>query len=261
MNASVSTHPLDLTGKVAIVTGGNRGIGLGMAKGLSAAGCHVAIWGRDPEQNQRAVDQCAGQRGEVAAFGCDVVSAEAVDYALEQTLARFGRVDGLFANAGIGGGGRTPFVEQTEADWQRMVDVNLLGTRRTLLPVLRRMVEQAAGGRIVITSSVAATIGAAYNEHYAATKAGLVAIARAIAVEYGRFGITANAVLPGYVKTEMIGELLDNEKFLDRVRPRLPLRRLGAVDDLAGIAIYLMSDLSSYHTGDAITVDGGFTIS
>jgi len=123
------------------------------------------------------------------------------------------------------------------------------------------MVEQSAGGRIVITSSVAARLGTAYNQHYAATKSGLLAIARAIAVEFGRHGITANALLPGYVRTEMIGDLLENEKFLDRIKPRLPLRRLGMADELAGIAIYLMSDLSSYHTGDAITIDGGFSIS
>jgi NAD(P)-dependent dehydrogenase (short-subunit alcohol dehydrogenase family) len=261
MSASVATHPMDLSGKVAIVTGGNRGIGLGMVNGLSAAGCQVAVWARDRRRNEKAVEACAGRPGEVAAFACDVVNPMDVDQALEQTVARFGRIDGVFANAGIGGGGRTPFVEQTDDDWQRMLQVNIVGTRRTLSPILRRMIAQSSGGRIVITSSVAATLGTAYNEHYAATKAGLVAIARAIAVEFGRFGITANAILPGYVETEMIDNLLGNDKFRERMKPRLPLGRLGLGDDLAGIAIYLMSSLSSYHTGDSITVDGGFSIS
>lgn len=255
------THPMDLSGKVAVVTGGNRGIGLGMARGLAAAGCHVAIWGRDVSRNQRAVEECSDLAGDVAGFECDVLSRESVESALEQTLSRFQKVDGVFANAGIGGGGRTPFIEQADAEWLRLLDVNLLGARRTLVPILTHLVGRGAGGRIVLTSSVAAKLGTAYNQHYAATKAGLVAMARALAVEFGRHRITANALLPGYVETEMIGELLENEKFVEAVLPRVPLRRLGKTDDLAGIAIYLMSELSSYHTGDAITLDGGFTVS
>lgn len=259
-------HPMDLHGKVAIITGGNRGIGLGMAQGLAAAGCNVAIWGRDKEQNRNAQTHCAGLRGEVAAFYCDVINQEAVETALAETIGRFGRVDGLFANAGIGGGGRTPFLEQSDEDWQRMFDVNLLGAKRALVPVIRLMVEQVAsgqskGGRVVITSSTAANLGTAFNEHYAASKAGLVAIARALAVEFGRHGITANALLPGYVKTDMVGDLMENQKFVDRVMPRLPLRRFATASEFAGVAIYLMSDLSSYHTGDAILIDGGFSIS
>lgn len=261
MGTAKAVHPMDLTGKVAIITGGNRGIGLGMAKGLAAAGCDVALWGRDPERNRQAIEHCAGLRGSVAAYACDVVDDQSVGHALQSTLSRFGRVDGVFANAGIGGGGRTPFLEQTDEDWRQILEVNLLGVRRVLAPVLARMVQKGEGGRVVITSSAAARLGTAYNEHYAATKAGLIAITRALAVEFGRHGITANAILPGYVQTEMIGDLLENQKFLDRVRPRLPLRRLGTPDELAGVAIYLMSEMSSYHTGDVITIDGGFSIS
>lgn len=261
MVAMNEIHPMDLTGKVAVVTGGNRGIGLGMANGLASAGCHVALWGRDPERNRQAIEHCRGLRGSVEAYECDVMDDEAVGRALQATVSRFGRIDGVFANAGIGGGGRASFLEQTEKEWRQMLDVNLLGVRRVLVPMLRCMVEQGGGGRVVITSSAAARLGTAYNEHYAATKAGLIAIARALAVEFGRHGITANAILPGYVQTEMIVDLLENEKFLDRVKPRLPLRRLATPDELAGVAIYLMSDLSTYHTGDAITIDGGFTIS
>jgi NAD(P)-dependent dehydrogenase (short-subunit alcohol dehydrogenase family) len=258
-------HPMDLSGKVAIVTGGNRGIGLGIARGLATAGCGVAIWGRSPEQNRKAEEACAGQPGKVAAFACDVLDDDAVRHALSGTLERFGRVDGLFANAGIGGGGRTPFVEQTTEDWRRMLELNLLGAQRVARAVVECMVRQvrkgaATGGRIVLTSSVAARVGTAFNQHYAASKAGLVAMARGLAVELGRHRITANALLPGYFQTEMIGDLLENEKFNERVLPRLAIRRYGDPAELGGIAIYLMSDASAYHTGDAITIDGGFAV-
>jgi NAD(P)-dependent dehydrogenase (short-subunit alcohol dehydrogenase family) len=265
MNSTSSTHPLDLNAKVAVVTGGNRGIGLGIAQGLASAGCSVAIWGRDEAQNRKAVEQCSLLGSEVAAFHCDVLVEASVQEAMASTLTRFGRVDGLFANAGIGGGDRTPFLEQTDDDWQRMLSVNLLGVKHASTAALRHMVDRARrgepGGRVVVTASTSAILGAPFNQHYAATKAGLVALTRAIAVEFGRHGVTANALMPGFVQTEMIGELMNNEKFMDIVQARLPSRRFGEARDFAGIAIYLMSDLSSHHTGDAFTIDGGFSIS
>jgi NAD(P)-dependent dehydrogenase (short-subunit alcohol dehydrogenase family) len=265
MTTATMTHPMDLAGKVAIVTGGNRGLGLAMAKGLATAGCNVALWARDAERNRSAEAECAGLRGTVAAFAADVQDVTAIERALAATLARFGRVDGVFANAGIGGAGRTAFLEQTDAEWMHMLDVNVMGAKRVIAPVIAAMVAQvksgtAKGGRVVLTSSVAALMGTAYNEAYAATKAALAAMARALAVEFGRHGITANALLPGYIETEMIDELLANEKFVQAMRPRLPLRRFALPEDYAGIAIYLMSDLSSYHTGSAIVIDGAFTV-
>jgi NAD(P)-dependent dehydrogenase (short-subunit alcohol dehydrogenase family) len=257
-------HPLDLTGKVAIVTGANRGIGLGMAKGLVAAGCNVAVWARDKGRNDEAVAECSKGPGRAEAFVCDVTDERSIERALDATTASFGAIDGLFANAGVGGGGRVPFLEQSDDTWARMLDVNLMGTKRSIAAVLRRMVEQARGGRpggrIVATSSVAVNKGTAFNQHYAATKSAIVSLTRSIAVEFARHGITANAILPGYTATEMIEDLAENERFMDAMKPRLPLRRLGTIDDFAGIAIYLMSDLSGYHTGDAITIDGGFFV-
>lgn len=259
-------HPMDLTGKVAVVTGGNRGIGLAIAQGLCASGCAVAIWGRDRERNEEAARSCREQGGVALPFACDVQDERAVKAASEATLAALGRIDGLFANAGTGGGGRTPFHRQTDADWSRMFDVNVMGARRVVAAVLDVMLdrlsrEAGGGGRIVLTSSVAARLGTAYNQHYAATKAALVALARGLAVEYGRHGITVNALLPGYVQTEMIESLVSSSKFNDVVLKRLPLRRLAEPREIAGAAIYLMSDLSSYHTADALTIDGGFCAS
>jgi len=261
----MTSHPLDLAGKVAVVTGGNRGIGLGIVRGLASAGCNVAIWGRDSRRNNEAVAHCHGLKGAVAAMSCDVTQPDSIEKALASTCHCFGDVDGIFANAGIGGGGRTPFLNQSEDEWEHLIRVNLLGTRNTLAAVLRKMTERSkagrGGGRVIVTSSIAANLGTAYNQHYAATKSGLIAIVRAVSVEFARYGITANALLPGYTETEMVDDLIENERFMKAIQQRLPIRRLGAPSDYAGIAIYLMSDLSAYHTGDVIAVDGGFSIS
>lgn len=259
--AEMRAHPMNLDGKVAIVTGGNRGIGQAIAAGLAAAGCGVAILARDPARNAQAVAAIVTHGGAAIAETCDVTDSAALDRAMSATVERFGRLDGAFINAGIGGGGRTPFVEQTDEAWARMIEVNLMGARRTAQVALRHMVAAGNGGRIVFTASVAPRFGTAFNQHYAASKAGMIALARGIAVEFGRHAITSNAILPGYTETEMIDDLTANQRFHDAMAMRLPLRRLGRAEDLAGIAIYLMSDMSAYHNGDVLTVDGGFSIS
>lgn len=257
-------HPMDLSGKVAVVTGGNGGIGLGIAKGLASAGCHVAIWARNAAKNEAAVQALQGLPGNVQAFACDVTDRPSVDAAAAATLQRFGFIDGMFANAGIGGGGRESFLVRKPEDWGQMIDVNLYGAFHACQVALAQMKTQSEQGRkhgrIVLTSSIASHFGTAANEHYAMTKAGLTSLARSIAVEFARYGVTANALLPGYTATEMTTGLFDNEKFVKAVMPRIPQRRFGSSDDFAGVAIYLMSDLSSYHTGDAMTIDGGYSI-
>jgi NAD(P)-dependent dehydrogenase (short-subunit alcohol dehydrogenase family) len=158
-----------------------------------------------------------------------------------ETLEAFVRIDGCFANAGIGGGGRVPFVDRTSEDWQRMFAVNLDGVFHALQPTVRHMVQRAAEGdafgRIVATSSMASLFGTARNEHYAATKAAVNALIRAMAVEHARFGITANAILPGWINTEMTAGLQANEKFMSNVLPRIPVRRFGQPTDFGGIAV------------------------
>lgn len=257
-------HPMDLSGKVAVVTGGNGGIGLGIAKGLASAGCHVAIWARNAAKNEAAVQALKDLPGNVQAFACDVTDRASVDAAAAATLQRFGFIDGMFANAGIGGGGRESFLVRKPEDWEQMINVNLYGAFHACQVALAQMKVQAEQGRkqgrIVLTSSIASHFGTAANEHYAMTKAGLTSLARSIAVEFARYGVTANALLPGYTATEMTTGLFDNEKFVKAVMPRIPERRFGSNDDFAGVAIYLMSDLSAYHTGDAMTIDGGYSI-
>uniref|UniRef100_Q07QY3 Short-chain dehydrogenase/reductase SDR n=1 Tax=Rhodopseudomonas palustris (strain BisA53) TaxID=316055 RepID=Q07QY3_RHOP5 len=256
-------HLFDLAGRVAIVTGGNGGIGLGMAQALARAGCNVSIWGRNEAKNDAAVASLKGAAGTVEARVCDVTSAQSVNAAMAATLQAFGRVDGCFANAGIGGGGRHAFIDRTEEQWRTMFATNLDGVFHAFQAAARHMTERAANGdpfgRLVATSSLASIFGTARNEHYAATKAAINALVRALAVELARHGVTANAILPGWIKSEMTEGLMGNDKFVANVMPRIPVRRFGEPEDFGGIAVYLMSQASSYHTADTFVIDGGYT--
>ena len=252
----------DLTGRVVIVTGGNGGIGLGMAQGLAAAGASVSVWGRNAEKNAAALKSLAN--GDCEARVCDVANPESVKQAFDETLARFGRVDGCFANAGIGGGGRRSFLDRTQAEWREMFATNLDGVVQVFQHAGRHMKARAEKGdpfgRLVATSSLASISGTARNEHYAATKGALNSIIRALAVELSRYGVTAHCILPGWIRSEMTHGLMDNDKFVANVMPRIPMRRFGEPEDFAAIAVYIMSRGSSYHTGDMFLVDGGYAI-
>jgi NAD(P)-dependent dehydrogenase (short-subunit alcohol dehydrogenase family) len=256
-------NPFDLTGRVAIVTGGNGGIGLGIAQALASAGCNVSIWGRNAEKNKAAVASMAAGPGKADSRICDVTDPSSVNEAMQATLDRFGRVDGCFANAGIGGGGRKAFIERSEEEWRTMFSTNLDGVFHAFQAAARHMTERAQGGdafgRLVATSSLASIFGTARNEHYAATKAAINALCRALAVELARYGVTANAILPGWIKSDMTAGIMANEKFVANVMPRIPVRRFGEPSDFGGIAVYLMSKASSYHTADCFVIDGGYT--
>jgi len=253
-------HPFDLTGRVAIVTGGNGGIGLGIAQALAQAGCTVSIWGRNADKNAAAL---ASLDGVGEARLCDVSDPASVAAAFADTLAAHGRVDGCFANAGIGGGGRRAFVDRTAEEWRAMFATNLDGVFHVFQHAARHMTTRAEAGdpfgRLVATSSLASLFGVARNEHYAATKASLNALCRALGVELARYGVTANAILPGWIKSDMTAGLMANDKFVANVMPRIPVRRFGEASDFGGIAIYLMSKASGYHTADTFVIDGGYT--
>ena len=253
----------DLSGRVAVITGGNGGIGLGIAQALTAAGCNVSIWGRNAEKNKAAAATMAGCAGKTDTRICDVSDPASVKAAMTATLDAFGRVDGCFANAGIGGGGRRAFIDRTEEEWRKMFATNLDGVFHVFQAAARHMTERATSGdpfgRLVATSSLASLFGTARNEHYAATKAAINALVRALAVELARHGVTANAILPGWIKSEMTAGIMANEKFVANVMPRIPVRRFGEPSDFGGIAVYLMSKASSYHTADCFLIDGGYT--
>jgi NAD(P)-dependent dehydrogenase (short-subunit alcohol dehydrogenase family) len=255
--------PFDLTGKVALVTGGNRGIGLGMAQALAEAGADIVIWGSNAEHNGRAEAALKAGGRRVLVQQVDVADETAVTAAMTQAVATLGRVDTVIANAGIGGGAPS-FAEMSAQTWRRVLSVNLDGVFFTCREACRHMAERAGagdrGGSIVVTASLAAIEGAARNEAYAATKGGVISMMRAIAVEHARYGVRANAILPGWIATDMTAGAQSSPAFAERVMPRVPARRWGEPKDFGGVAIYLASDASAYHSGDTFVIDGGYSI-
>jgi NAD(P)-dependent dehydrogenase (short-subunit alcohol dehydrogenase family) len=246
-------NPLDLTGRVALVTGGNSGIGLGMARGLSEARAHVTIWGTNADKNSAAVESGAAADAAVV----DVADEAAVAAAMAALAERHGRLDACFANAGRSLP-RTPLLETNLDDFHHVTQLNLDGAFVTLREAARAMVAAGNGGSLVATSSLAALMGQAGGYAYAASKGGLVAIVKALAVELARHGIRANALLPGWIESDMTGPALANPRFVENVMPRMPMRRWGTGADFAAIAVYLASDGSRFHTGDSILIDGGY---
>jgi NAD(P)-dependent dehydrogenase (short-subunit alcohol dehydrogenase family) len=247
----------DLTGKVALITGGNGGIGLGMARGLAQCGADIAIWGTNADKNRAARSELETFGVRVADYICDVGDQEQVETVFAHTLETCGRVDACFVNAGVGGKAES-FATMTDDEWHRVMRVNLDGAFYTAQVAVRAMVAKGNGGSLVFTTSGSAYFGQQRGQHYGASKAGLISMMRAIAVEHARHGIRSNAILPGWIESEMTAPALGWDKFVANVLPRVPMRRWGDPNDFSGIAAYLASDLSKYHTGDVITIDGGY---
>ena len=158
------------------------------------------------------------------------------------------------------GRGTPSFDVMTADEWRRVMRINLDGVFLTFRAAARHMVARGGGGVLVGTSSTAAVMGAARNEHYGASKGAVISMIRALAVEYARHGVRAHAVLPGWVETEMTADAFASERFVGNVMPRIPMRRWGVPADFGGIAVYLMSTASAWHTGDSFLIDGGYTI-
>jgi NAD(P)-dependent dehydrogenase (short-subunit alcohol dehydrogenase family) len=249
----------DLSGHVALVTGGNSGIGLGMATGLAEAGADIAIWGTNEAKNEAAAKQLEALGTRVAAFRCDVGDEQQVEQAFAATLDRLGKVDSCFANAGVGGAAPS-FLEMTADEWHRVLRVNLDGVFYTTRAAARHMVERGDGGSLVGIASLAAVEGQPRGQHYAATKGGVISFMKACAVELARHGIRANTILPGWIDTPMAAPALHWDRFKEKVLPRVPARRWGEPSDFAAIAVYLASPATGYHTGDTFLIDGGYSI-
>lgn len=253
--------PFDLTGRVALVTGGNGGIGLGMADAMAASGADIVIWGTNETKNENAVNALKSHGGRVSARKVDVAKENEVVAGMKDAIAGMGRVDCVVANAGIGGG--SPLVEMTTELFRKVHAVNEEGVFWTFREAARHMMDRAnngdAGGSLVVVASTAGIEGAARNSAYGASKGAVMSMARALAVELARYGIRVNSIAPGWIATDMTAGAQNNPVFQEKVIPRVPARRWGKPEDFGGIAVYLASDASSYHTGETFVIDGGYT--
>lgn len=227
-----------------------------MTEALAAAGASVAVWGRNEERNTETLRAIESNGGTCLALTVDVSDEDRVVEAMEETLAAFDHVDAVFANAGVGAGG-TRFEDMTTEEWRWVFNVNMEGVFWTFREAVKHMKPRGSGS-LVVTSSISADAGFPRGEHYAATKAGVRAMVQGLAVEYGRNGIRANAIAPGWVVTGMTDNFIEGDRFEATVKPRIPVGRWGTPEDFGGIAVYLASDASTWHTGDTITIDGGY---
>ncbi len=253
----------DLTGHSAIITGGNSGIGLAMARGLAKSGANVAIWARNADKNASALAELdALGDGKVITIACDVAEEAPIEQAMAATLDAFGRVDSAFANAGRSGAG-TRIPDMTVEGWDATMAVNTRGAALVYKYVTRHMIERAEngdpGGKLIATSSGQSIMGVNKSSDYAASKAAVNGLTRGAAFELARYGITANALLFGYYQTDLTAAA--NPKFEQWMTNRIPLRRFGDHAGLEGLAVFFASPHSDYISGQSLPVDGALCIS
>jgi 2-deoxy-D-gluconate 3-dehydrogenase len=247
----------ELKGRVAVVTGGNGGIGLGMARGLARAGARIVVAARNAEKSRAAVAELA-RLGEAVAVDVDVTREEAVAALVAATTERWGRLDILINNAGINI--RKPAQDLSPEEWHQVLDTNLTSAFlccRAVYPVMKA----GGGGKVINIGSMLSIFGASFAPAYGASKGGIVQLTRSLAAGWARDNIQVNAVLPGWIDTELTQAARQQVPGLNEaVLRRTPAGRWGVPDDLAGIAVFLASPASDFVTGTAIPVDGGYAI-
>ena len=246
----------DLSGRVAVITGGNGGIGLGMAKGLAAAGATIVVAGRDAAKSQSAVDELAAAGGKASAIPVDVLQEASCRALIDQTVTAHGRLDILVNNAGMSI--RKQPEQYTLAEWHTVLDSNLTSAflcSHAAYPAMK----QGGGGKIINIGSMMSIFGASFVGPYAASKGGLVQLTKALATAWAGDGIQVNAILPGWIDTDLTAAAKKQiEGLNERVLARTPAGRWGNPGDFAGIAVFLASAASDFLTGAAIPVDGGY---
>ena len=246
----------DLSGKTALVSGGATGLGLGICQGLAEAGASLAICARRQEVCQEAAQKLAAEHG-VRAVGLrmDVGQGDEIGRAVEETCSRLGRIDILVNSAGVGGSEK-PILKMSQEEWQNVLDVNLSGAFHLTRAVAGRMVQAGQGGKIIHVASIGGQIVFPNMSAYCSAKAGLVHLTRVMALEWARHNIQVNAILPGYFLTPMNEKLFRTEvgrKLIDRH----PMKRIGRIQEIRGLAVMLASPASDFITGSAMVIDGG----
>jgi NAD(P)-dependent dehydrogenase (short-subunit alcohol dehydrogenase family) len=249
-----------LSGRTVVITGGNGGIGLAIATAVGLAGAGVIIWGRNEEKNDEALRLLDAAGVKARAFVCDVTSESAVEETFGASVeAAGGQVDSVFANAGRGGTG-TPFVDTSLDQWHAVMATNLDGVFLTLRAAARHMVSHG-GGSLVAVSSTSAIHGAGGNEAYGTSKTALLGLVRALAVSLARHNIRVNSLLPGWTVTDITaGGGWASDKFRDATVRRTPVRRWADPAEMGPPAVFLADPTLTFHTGDSMVVDGGYTV-
>jgi len=241
---------------VVAITGASRGIGAGLAKSLAAAGARVALGARDERALTALVQEIEGSGGQAIALPLDVRSVPSIRGFIDGTQERLGRLDVLVNNAGLGA--NHPALEVTEQDWDEMLNVNLRGLFFCCQAAARHMLKQGTG-RIINISSQASVVGIVDHAAYCASKGGVNQLTRVLALEWSPRGVTVNAVAPTFIYTPGTAERLDNPEYRAKVEQRIPLGKVGSIDDVAGAVAYLASPAGGLVTGTVLMVDGGWT--
>lgn len=249
----MSAPAFDLSGRVAIVTGGGRGIGLGIARALASAGARLLLCGRHLETCETACAALRADGVDATPWRCDVSRAHEVEDMVAGAMDRYGHIDILVNNAGIGGAAK-PALELSLEQWQETLAINLTGTFLCAQAVGRRMVRQGSG-KIINIASVGSFIALPCSLDYSASKGGVLMLTRALALELIRHNVHVNAICPGYVATDLNGETLD--RVAANVKRKVPAGRVGICDDIGGAAVFLASSASDYMVGASVVIDGG----
>ena len=254
----MAANPFDLTGRVALVTGGNGGIGLGMARGMAKAGAAIMIAARNQAKSAAAVAELTALGAKAEALEVDVADPAACRAMVETTKDRLGRLDVLVNNAGIARGGLPQAISLE--DWSAVLQTNLTAAMvasQAAHPIMRAQ----GGGKIINIGSMYSIFGGPFQPAYSAAKGGLVQLTKSQAAAWARHNIQVNVILPGWITTEMTAGAKDSQSFSDNIVSRTPAGRWGEPEDFEGPAVFLASPASDFVTGSSLAVDGGFAIS
>lgn len=245
----------DLNGKVAVVTGGTKGLGYGIVMALAFHGARVVITSRHQEDCDAVAKEVADMGGEAMGVKADVQNVEEIQSLIDKTVETYKRLDIMVNNAGVAVTKR--LTDMTEADYERVIDSNLKSVYFGVQIAARQMIDQGEGGKIINMCSIGGIKGNNQLSIYGASKAGAINLTKSMAWEWGRYGINVNAICPGYVKTDLNAEQLENPQFKDKVLKGIPLRRFGTVQEIAALTLFLASDCCNMLTGEYIVADMG----